>query len=509
MYRRFLLLSVALTVAFCAHGPLWAARNELIPDSTLAHSGLTRSWFAQVELDQGRARVSHVALREGVLYVQTDTAMVHAIDAETGRTLWSKQVGNPNHPSMPLDANGDLVAVVNGSRLYLLNRANGDILDEKTVPDAPGSGPALSAKRVYVPGVMGMVTAYRLPSKADAKDEAAKSGNESATAAAEKTPPDAQRRPEGHGGKITPPLFCKSFGRVLVQPLVTRDFVGGEYIVWPTDRGNLNLARVERTAEEALALKYRMETAAPIVARPAYLPPDPKVPGDAGTVFATSCDGFVYAIQEETGDTLWRFSTGEPILRSPAVIDLRVYVTTELGGMYCLDATSGKNIWWAENVMQFVAASKARVYVVDRIGRLRVLSAASGAQLDAIPTETVTTKMANTDTDRIYLVSDGGLVQCLREVEQIEPIMHGKERKEAAKTETQPPVEKKEKSPKKEHAAPKPPTTPKAPAAPKKKEPAPAKSGKKAAGNGPLGGAGNAKPPKGAKPPANNNANPF
>ena len=443
--------------------------------------------------------------------MQTDAAMVHAIDAETGRTLWSKQVGKPNRPSMPLDANGDFVAVINGSQLYLLNHTNGDVLDEKTVPDAPGGGPALSAKRVYVPGVMGMVTAYRLPSNAentDKKGEPAKSEKESA--ADKKSPPEPERRPESHGGAITPPLFCKSFGRALVQPLVTRDFVGGEYVVWPTDRGNLNLARVERATEESLALKYRMETGAPIVARPAYLPPDPKVPGDSGTVFAASCDGFVYAIQEESGKTLWRFSTGEPILRSPAVIDQRVYVTTELGGMYCLDAKTSQNLWWAENVMQFVAASNARVYVVNRIGRLRVLSAASGAQLDAVPTENVPIKLANTDTDRIYLVSDGGLVQCLREVEQTEPIMHGKDRKEAAKAETQPPVvEQKEKPAKKEHAAPKPPTTPKAQPAPKK---GPAKTGNKAAGagNGPLGGPGNnAKPPKGTKPPANNNTNPF
>ena len=53
MARRFLFLSAALTVAFCASGPLWAARNELIPETTLARSGLARPWFAQVELDQG------------------------------------------------------------------------------------------------------------------------------------------------------------------------------------------------------------------------------------------------------------------------------------------------------------------------------------------------------------------------------------------------------------------------------------------------------------------------
>ena len=83
-----------------------------------------------------------------MLYVQTNTANVHAIDAETGKTLWSKQIGLPKHPSMPPDAKGDLLAVVNGSRLYVVNRFNGDLLYEKEIKDAPGGGPALSSKRV-------------------------------------------------------------------------------------------------------------------------------------------------------------------------------------------------------------------------------------------------------------------------------------------------------------------------------------------------------------------------
>ena len=51
------------------------------------------------------------------------------------------------------------------------------------------------------------------------------------------------------------PLCCQSFGRILVQPLVTRDFVGGEYVVWSTDRGYLNFGRIERDSDNILALE--------------------------------------------------------------------------------------------------------------------------------------------------------------------------------------------------------------------------------------------------------------
>ena len=271
MSRQFLFLFCRVDDCAIPDGPLWAARSELIPETTLAQSGLTRPWFAQVELDQGQARVSHVTLGEGVLYVQTDRAMVHAIDAETGRTLWSRQVGKRNHPSLPLDVKGDMVAVINGSQLYLLSRTTGEMLDEREIPNAPGGGPALSSKRTYVPCVTGMITAYRLPSSADTKGEAAKSTGEFA---AEKAPSEAGRGPDSH--RESPPLFCQSLGRALVQPLVTRDYVGGEYVVWTTDRGYLNMGRVERGAEDTLAVKYRLATGATIVARPAYLPPDPR-----------------------------------------------------------------------------------------------------------------------------------------------------------------------------------------------------------------------------------------
>ena len=73
--------------------------------------------------------------------MQTDRAVIHAIDAETGKTLWCKQVGQAKHPSMPPDANRDLLAVVNGSRLYVLNRFNGELLYQREIDTRPMRGP--------------------------------------------------------------------------------------------------------------------------------------------------------------------------------------------------------------------------------------------------------------------------------------------------------------------------------------------------------------------------------
>jgi outer membrane protein assembly factor BamB len=521
MLRRLLVASAALAVVLSICGPLWAAHAQLIPETTLAQCGLTRSWFAQVGIDHGRSRVSSLALCDGVLYAQTDAATIHAFDAETGKTLWSQQVGRAGYPTTPLEARGDHVAVVNGSRLYVLDRASGEIVFDREVRDAPGAGPALSMRRAFVPSVTGMVIAYQFPKASAATDETTKDKKESGSG---KKPGESDRRFDPKAIQATVPLFCQSYGRALVQPLVTRDFMGGEYVVWSTDRGYLNFGRIEHDAENVLALKYRLETGGTIVARPTYLPPNPKVLGDSGIVFATSTDGFVYAVAEDNGATLWRFSTGEPILQSPVVADGRVYITTELGGMYCLSLKTGKSLWWAGNLMQFLSASKSRVYALDRTGRLLVLNAANGALLDAIPAVDASIRLLNSDTDRIYLGSEGGLIQCLHEIEQTKPLVHDKDRKDAAKAEAKRQVEEKpatpklpevEKPPKKEHVAPPPSATPapKAPKAPKqppeKKPKAPrVPRGRRApGGNVPPGGVNPpvvpGAPPGGVQPPKN------
>ncbi len=436
-----------MSFAMLSPAALLAASGQLVSEPAAARCGLTRPWFAQVQLDERRARLTDVLYFEGAIYAQTNAAMIHAMDAETGKTLWSQRVGRAGHPPLPLAAKGNLLAAVVGSRLFVLNRLTGELLYEKEIQDAPGAGPGLSTRRAYTPIVSGMMIAYRveegtnLPKKAD---DAATGG----TTVADVTASKKVRLTK----QDEPPLFCQSFGRALVAPLVTREFAGGEYVVWPTDRGCLNFGRIDQEAAGNLVLKYRLETRTPILAKPAYLPADPQVLGEAGIVFAATTDGFIYAIQEETGSTLWQYPTGETITESPAVIDDEVFVATELGGMYCFEGKTGKSRWWTESPQQFVAASKNRVYAVDRLGRLVILDRATGRKIDTLPINGVGLKVANTDTDRIYFASESGLIQCLRETTQAQPIQHGKERKDAWKAEASRVTEQEPEKPKSQKA---------------------------------------------------------
>ncbi len=154
-----------------------------------------------------------------------------------------------------------MLAVVNGSRLYVVNRFNGDLLYEKSCKYAPGAGAALSSKHAYVPSLEGLLGAYRVEAADGTTMKPDKAESELTTPA--KPQSEAERRHNVSVKQKAPaPVFCQSFGRALVQPLVTRDDSDGEYVVWPTDRGYVNFGRINRDAENSLVVKYRLTTGA-------------------------------------------------------------------------------------------------------------------------------------------------------------------------------------------------------------------------------------------------------
>jgi hypothetical protein len=209
-----------------------------------------------------------------------------------------------------------------------------------------------------------------------------------------------------------------------VAPLVTRQNPDEEYVAWTTDRGFLCVGRVDRTRQGNFSLLYSLQTDAPISTQPTYLPADLSLAGDSGLIIAASQDGYVHAVRERDGNHVWRFATGSPVVDNPVVLGRFVLVANQLGGLYCLDAANlGSQVWWAPDVTQVIAASKQRVYTADKVGRLQVLDGKSGAVVDTLSTELFPLKLTNGETDRMYLASKTGLIQCLHEIGLSEPLV--------------------------------------------------------------------------------------
>jgi DNA-binding beta-propeller fold protein YncE len=370
---------VAVGLASGSHPSAVQAAMKLVPQDELQRVGLTRDWFGQVRVNHARNRLERAVLHGDRLTTLTTAGVVQDFNALTGALFWTAPVGNENYPSLGPACSDKYVALVNGSTLYILDRTDGRPVDIRKIGGAPGASPALSEKYVFVPTVSGRIEGYSL-----------------------------------ENFKMRTPWYYQSSGRTMIAPLVTP-----ESIVWSSDNGDLYVGNSEHPG-----MRFRLETGSEILASPAYKKP---------LVFVASLAGEVFAMQEMTGKRQWKYATGFPVSRSVAPVGDVVFATSEEPALHCIDAKTGAAIWIAPHVMQFAAASKTRVYGVDDLGGLVVLDAAKGSVIGRITTDHPIHSLVNDQTDRVYLVSRDGVIECVREIGSKEPLYH-QPKEPAAKT---------------------------------------------------------------------------
>lgn len=391
------------------------AVDLVVPQMTAERHGLTRAWFTQIPGAGGRAHVTHVVQDDGMLFVQTSSAMLFAIDAETGRVVWSAQVGEPNRPTLRPGANGrapaetnenaaveklfdkvdassereiakrhdKVVAVCNGSTLFLLNRSDGSVYIDPTnniqwkvlLPGTPEAGPLVTDDSVYVPIVNGPVEVYPIT--------------------------DSGR----------PLKMLSTSGHSEAPPVQVVD-----RIAWATDKGVLQISQLK-----TLTIEHRIETTGPITAR---------LTGFATKIFAGSIDGYLYCVDATTGEVEWKLTAGSSIRESPVAIPDphmgaasrgAVFAVADDGGMFRTSMVDGHQDWFNPSPRHFLAVSPTKVYALDAFGHMLVLNAMTGATIDSVPMPEAVLPVLNNHTDRVILSSDVGLLQCLREPELTEP----------------------------------------------------------------------------------------
>jgi eukaryotic-like serine/threonine-protein kinase len=105
-----------------------------------------------------------------------------------------------------------------------------------------------------------------------------------------------------------------------------------------TFHGNLERTGVYDSAGPARLneVKWAFKTEGPVIASPAVAD---------GVVYVGSLDGFLYAVDQQTGAPKWKRRTGGPITSSPAVADGRVYFNCNDGNFYALKSDTGTVQW--------------------------------------------------------------------------------------------------------------------------------------------------------------------
>jgi len=435
MTRRVLatlaLVGMLLPVAQLLAGP----GDHLVSQTAVEGLGLTRSWATRADIDASRSRLTDLTLYENGLFVQSDRAMIHALNAETGKPLWvtGRQIGNPNFPTFTPGFNEFLAGVVNGTRLFLLNRSTGDVLWDKELPGSPVDGPALSDQRVYVPLDSGLIICHRIkPATDPLKDLKVRRSEEGEAAAPAEPPPAVAKESYKLSQEYITPMLIQALGTTTFRPVVMRQVDEEEFIAWST-RNKIVVCRVDRLQRNVFVLKYRVDMSADVSAPLIYLP-NRSATADFGWLCGVAANGMVAMIDEKSGDTVWQFSANEPVSQPLIVTGESLYIVSQLGQLFAVDVASGKPKWTASGVSQFLAASKDRVFAADRAGgQLRIFDATNGRPLGAITAPGMTVRLSNHQTDRIYLASATGLIQSLREIQLTKPLVHAAPRRPAEK----------------------------------------------------------------------------
>jgi outer membrane protein assembly factor BamB len=431
--RALRMVAIGLVIVFSAAAAMAQTAGQLVlSEPMLERHGLTRAWLAQLPLAGLRSKIVAIVPDDDLLLITSTAGDVVAVDVETGRLVWSARVGDIGQPTLAPGGNGQpafrkahwkgptvkprpgspipsaagtapegpaaaaptaalasesssdqasaapeadatsnlVVAVVNGSSLYLLDRADGRPHQDATTKAAwkvvlrnlPTNGPMVNDKYVYVPTTNGRIETYAIDDVTHA------------------------------------PYFVTIEGQTELPPITI-----GDRAAMISNRGLINI-----TTPEGISPKYSVDLGGPAAAQLASHTP---------YLFAADLDGDVFCIREFDWTILWKFPTGSPIRQAPIAIGDSVYATPVDGGLHCISMADGQRAWLNETSRKFLAASPSKVYAVDRWNRMLILDGRSGGTLDTIPLSADIQGQTNRETDRILFASDSGLLQCVREID--------------------------------------------------------------------------------------------
>lgn len=425
----------------------------LISQSLAVRHGLQRQWHTQVALDPSNNRVTHLTLTPksetspDTLFVQTERSTVFAIDAGTGKVLWSRVVGRPDLISGAIGCNDQMVAVINGSTIYILNRLNGRILWTRSFPGVPASGPVLSKRYAYVPLLDGCVAAYPVR-KVDSPEErktskTAETPASNDVSASQGTVTQATLVKMSNANRLilsqdeTEPLVCPSLYRIETQPVLIQGDESADRVAWVNKRG-MYVGAIGNKSGAHFSLDYSLASTLAFEASPTFVSsrfthPDEAKREDAsgdeissaggdsgekvpmfGALLVASTDGQVNAIQAGSGATLWEYHVGQPVVNPVIAVDARAYVVTQFGLMLCFDVRTGQKLWETANVSKFAAQSNEWLYVVDdSLERISILRATDGRRIDHFPISGFSRVLSNDQTNQLFLANETGFIQAL------------------------------------------------------------------------------------------------
>ncbi|XZE56285.1 PQQ-binding-like beta-propeller repeat protein [Planctomycetaceae bacterium SH139] len=287
-------------------------------------------------------------------------------DAEDGRIIWLQRYGDPRIPCLPMAVSHHFVTFVNADQLYVLETSTGKLVVQKHLKAVPLHGPAIVGDYIMCVCTGGRIEGY------DVKDF----DREAFVARVAGLP-------------MAGPVTSQAIARTM----------------WPTDAGYLFALDGSGRAQ----LSFRFPASGLVSSKVGS--------GPSGNFYAATEKGQVYGISPaRDGRILWRQSLGGPVYQSPAVIADQLYVRTVYGQLYGLKASNGEYAWPSAvgRVQKVLGGTSDKVLVRTFSANLAAIDSRSGNVIAQLPATTIADSIHNPWTDRLYLLTNSGMIQCLR-----------------------------------------------------------------------------------------------
>jgi outer membrane protein assembly factor BamB len=393
MVRRIALAWVLAILAATSASAQIPISRDLVPKrSAMARLGLEQNWMALVPI-VGSERLTSISLAENLLFAQTNQANFYAFDAESGRMLWTANLGHETGSAQPASVNSRLVFVTNSNNLFALERHTGRVVWVQNLGTLPTSPTACDEHNVMVGLSNGKLTAFSLYNSNDKKK-------------ALYAVPRASWNWQTGGGALTS------------RPLPAQQFVafGGR-------DGKLYVALSELPEDQVPVLLYRIATGGEIFA--------PLGAYGTRTILVPSADKNVYAVDLFTASVKWTYPSGAPVMQMPLAADHDVYSVNLAGLLTSLDAETGERHWMTStHGGRLISISAKKLYLESHDDDLFIVDRGTG-QILADPRATYQRaglnlrdydlSLTNDLNDRLYMATRSGMVISLREIGQTQP----------------------------------------------------------------------------------------
>lgn len=328
--------------------------------------------------DPTEVKLVQFTLPKSNVFILGSNNQLTALDADTGKRDWSISFGTIRQPNIGLGASDNYVAAINGTTLYCFEASNGKLMWSRPCRYAPIAPPAVSDKKIFVPLLNGRMEVFEV---------------------------------ENEG--------FNSYNIIGVGVPTSRPLITDNTVTWTTRKGHLNVIPIEGKYERFML--YRLKANGSIRSTPV---------NRNGIIFATSEDGFLYAVEEKSGLLIWQASLGSEIFEPPFLFGDSVFAITNDRKLYKFDAGTGQSKWEQPvlGVGRYAGSSQDRIYLTDGLRSLLVLNPETGSLLSRIQSSgEVRYILPNRLTDRLYFASNTGIIHCIHEINSPVPFFHNED----------------------------------------------------------------------------------